>query len=147
MPARGTHASASAQRGLSLLAAGITRGTRLLARGISAPFRGTRSPHDHRIDLGVNLTFASFQDIMFFAAVLGIIIVVVAVFAVFHAEDTHTPLPAALLKVALICATWAISAVFLRFLFDRPLGRAASSVISYVIAVFLALAVAAVLFG
>jgi len=140
-----SHAFRTLSRTLGGASRGVSRTLRTVFGGLAAPFRDSRGAYDRH--WGVDLTLATLEDKVWFGAILALIILCVTLIAIIYAQDAGVSFRQVLLTIALSCTAWAVAAVFLRYLFDRPLGRTASSIISYIIAAFLAIVVASLLLG
>ena len=85
-----------------------------------------------------DIWFATLEDKVWFGVMLAMVIVVAVLGAFVYADFHRIPYRRVLLVIALTCASWAVVAIYLRALFDRPLGRTMSQIISYIIASFIA---------
>ena len=85
-----------------------------------------------------DISFATLGDKIWFGVMLAMVIVVAVLGAVVYADFNGIPYRRVLLVIALTCGSWAVVAIYLRAVFDRPLGRTMSQIISYIIASFIA---------
>ena len=113
---------------------------RWLLGSLLAPFR-----RDEQLDsvnnasyYGLDISFATLGDKIWFGVMLAMVILVAVLGAVVYADLNAIPFRRVLLVIALTCASWAVVSIYLRALFDRPLGRTMSQIISYIIASFIA---------
>ena len=111
-----------------------------MALWLLAPFRRDEQPGStsNASPYQFDISFATLGDKIWFGVMLAMVIVVAVLGAVVYANFNGIPYRRVLLVIALTCASWAVVAIYLRAIFDRPLGRTMSQIISYIIASFIA---------
>lgn len=115
-----------------------TRPSRPSAYGTSKGRRsGSWRHREDRRGAYFEVSYSTLADKVQFGFMFALVIVAVVVGALIYANINIIPIPRVILAIVLTCASWAVMSVNLRFLFDRPLGRTASQIISYILASFL----------